>query len=172
MKKLLITLILAAGLLAFPARDAQADYWRQTASLSPAKYMVVYEIPRATAGMNNFLGTWDYETLQASWLNGFNSIGASWRFTVLKGGDLVSIGLADWLNAGDKTSEGAKPVLFVKRQDPLGGDFWIQIDLPCVWTKGDKAAKWHKWPGTDGKVRLTWSDTENTSWWERGNTLE
>jgi hypothetical protein len=106
--------------LAF-CETARGDYWRQTASLLPGTYMVVYiDIPGTKE-----IGDYRYDLS--------NPIGVVIGM-IFKVTPPTPSGLANFLNVYPETMDIQSPTLF-KSDD--GG--WHQVDLPCRWTLGEKA---------------------------------
>lgn len=114
---------------------ARADYWRQTASLLPGTYMLVYTDVEATTQML---------TLQnMAEINGvkdvvrFITVNNSITFAVDQ--EYNAAGFAKYLNTAPQTTDELKPVLFMRGVDAFNKPYWVHVPLPCAWTKGDEA---------------------------------
>ena len=121
MKKLLVICLLLI------ASTAWADHWRQTASLLPGTYMMIYDNPRTTAQMQ-FL----QEYLRATGEDPFGADTIVEGVIFVIGEEQKTEKLIRFMNVDPQTSPEKNPFLFKQVEG-----CWVKIDFPCVWVKGD-----------------------------------
>ena len=112
-------------------QEARADYWQQNASLLSGTYMLTYYHDGST---DMILALQEQAIIE-----GFNR---TLLFQYMMETAIITINkefnaakLVEFLNTEPQTKQPV--VLFVKKVDSLGGDFWIQVEMQCVLMPGD-----------------------------------
>jgi uncharacterized protein YccT (UPF0319 family) len=130
MKKLLIILLMCLAFTwgVIQCQEARADHWRQTSSLLPGTYMLIYIDYTMTAQMAAMQAFAEMQGIEGT----LSFVSVSEALTITINEEYTTEKMITFLNAEPQTTEDQKPMMFKSE-----GEWWRQIPMPCKWTKGD-----------------------------------
>jgi hypothetical protein len=121
--------VLMVALMVFVfAGSVWADHWRQTSSLLPGTYMLIYIDHEQTTQM---VAMQTYAELQGM-LGALSFVSVGEALTITINEDYTTARMIEFLNAKPQTTDTQNPMIFKSE-----GEWWRQIPMPCKWTIGD-----------------------------------